>query len=114
MKTGIKFEKHAKGAIAFLVLFLLYSARCPGEGEGAGGNESATYQKGLLEKVEGREKYATEEGIKGSQYNPDSKGLMESKEKERISDMGYEREHEFDHEGFGGYDGEIGGREPSY
>ena len=64
------------------------------------------YQPGLLEEDEKRGILAREEGLHEEQYNPDPEGLMEAKEKQRISDMGYEREHEFDFEKYEGHDGD--------
>ena len=52
---------------------------CPGRPA----DDPNAYHPGLLEKVEGREKYATPDGIEGAPYNPDPEDLMGAKERGR-------------------------------
>ncbi|MFH1593237.1 MAG: hypothetical protein ABID09_00900 [Candidatus Omnitrophota bacterium] len=54
--------------------------------------ENDIYQPGLLEKVEKEGIIAAQEEKQGSAYDPDPSHLMESKEDERIYDIGRQRD----------------------
>ena len=56
-------------------------------------NDPNAFHPGLLEEVEGREQYATQDGIEGAPYNPDPEDLMGAKERGRVAVIDYEREH---------------------
>ena len=66
----------------------------------------STYEPNLLNKEVERGEEAQELGAETGQYNPDPEGLQKMKEEERVQDIGYEREHEFDAEKYRGYDRE--------
>ncbi|NQU94877.1 MAG: hypothetical protein HQ549_01420 [Candidatus Omnitrophica bacterium] len=56
------------------------------------------FHPGLLEEVEGREQYATQDGIEGAPYNPDPEDLMGAKERSRAECERGDRDYRGGHE----------------
>ena len=86
--------KCIKAIIACLTLVLLCASPCFVLADQT--DDPDAYQPGLLEKVEGREQYATPDGIEGAPYNPDPEDLQGEKERGRVAVMDYEREQASD------------------
>lgn len=86
--------KRIKAIVACLTLVLLCANPCLVRADEP--DDPNAYQPGLLEDVEGREKYATPDGIEGAPYNPDPEDLMGAKERGRVAVMDYEREQTSD------------------
>ena len=105
MKVG----KHERAVVVFAVLILLAYFSCFAAEKDVGAVGSDEYQPGLLDKVIEREKVA--EGERREELpETEEQRLLKAKQTERVSDMGSEREHEFDFENTGGY-GPFGGND---